>query len=344
MQTMSIRMILRKALEFNFDTFPISKRALNLFLNANQTKQELVKKIEDGLQQEKNYEDFEKEIIGFIFNDLAQINSKNVNDFVYYFQGLMNYSFSDTIFILNKFGVFNLNHLNKISFEVVENVIETIKNFNIDKSDINKLRDPQKNPIIMAKLFYNHLKETHPQELTTLKNGNELKYMDLMELFSDDKNQKIIERICNGIGISPKELKTYNLKHQIINNRIIKKYNLQNYSQLLKILEYKEILLNLAKEIYFNIFSEIIRHLGRILEAYIKISDDKSLFLKGLERIFGTTSTEGWVSVKIEELMIERMLRRQKELSKILNAQNNLFLVNGFILARLTDKSLTLQF
>jgi len=340
MQTMSIRMILRKALEFNFDTFPISKRALNLFLNANQTKQELVNKIENGLQQEKNYEDFEKEIIGFIFNDLAQINSKNVNDFVYYFQCLMNYSFSDTIFILNKFGVFNLNHLNKISIEVVENVIETMKNFNIDKSDINKLRDPQKNPIIMAKLFYNHLKETHPQGLTALKNGNELKYMDLMELFSDDKNQKIIERICNGIGTSPKELKTYNLKHQIINNRIIKKYNLQNYSQLLKILEYKEILLNLAKEIYFNIFSEIIRHLGRILEAYIKISDDKSLFLKGLERIFGTTSTEGWVSVKIEELMIERMLRRQKELSKIFNAQNNPFLVNGFILARLTDKSL----
>ena len=165
----------------------------------------------------------------------------------------MNHSFSDTIFLLNKYGIFNLNHLNKISSKVVETITETMKNFNIDKSDINRLRDPQKNPIILAKIYYNHLKESHTQGLTSSENGNELKYMDLMELFSDDKNQNILERICNGINISPKELKTYNLKHQIINNRIIKKYNLQNYSQLLKILEYKEIITNLAKEIYFNI-------------------------------------------------------------------------------------------
>jgi len=340
MQTMSIRMILRRALEYNFDIFPISIRALNLFLLGNQTKQELIKKIGDALQKEINYEEFENDIIRFIFNDLANMNNKKINDFTYYLQSLLNISFSDAVFLLNKYGIFNLNHLNKISSEIVEGINETMKNFNINRSDINRLRDPQKNPIILAKLIYNDLKKNRVQRIKSSEDVASSKFMNLKELFSYERNQKDLDLICNEIGISPKELKTYNLKDQIIKKKIMKKYNLQNYSKLLKILEYNEVLTNIAKEIYYNLFSDILRHLGRILETYIKISDDKALFLLGYRKIFGTTSTEKWISVKIEELMIERMLRRQQELSSVFNAQNNPFLVNGFILARLTDKSL----
>lgn len=341
MQTMSIRMILRKALEHNYDNFPISMRGIHYYLNANQTKLQIINTIENGLEQEKNYEVFEEEILKFIKEDLGEKIKKNVNEFVYYLQNLINYSFSDTIFLLKKYGVYNLNHLNNVTAEMIEKIQETMKNFNITKFDIIKLRDPQKNPIVLAKNCFNKLKKGTVKNPIIPRNQDEPSFIDLKQAMSQEEFKGDIEKVCKETGVTLKELKTYFLKAQLIDKRIIQPNNLQDYSQLLLILNFHDIFENLSKEIYFSIFSEILRHLGRILETYIKLSDDKALFLLGLRKIFTTTSTEGWVEVKIEELMIERLIKRQKELSTIFNALNDTFLVNGFILSRLTDRGLS---
>ena len=340
MQTMSIRMILRRALEHNFDIFPISMRGLQLFLNANQTKLQIIQTIEEGLQQEKNYESFEQELINFIKEGLAERIKEPVNDFVYYLQNLLNYSFSDTIFLLKRYGVNNLTHLNRITGEMIQKITEAMKNFNITKFDLITLRDPQKNPIFLAKNGFNKLKKGFSEFQSPRLNTEEMKFVDLKEACILEEYKKDIEKVCEDIGITFNELKMYLLKAQIIDQKILNPNKLHDYSQLLLILNYEEILLNLARDVYFSIFSEILRQLGRILETYVKISDDKALFLLGLRKIFSTTGTEEWIVVKIEELMIERLLRRQDELSIVFNAANNAFLVNGFILARLTDKSL----
>jgi hypothetical protein len=60
-----------------------------------------------------------------------------------------------------------------------------------------------------------------------------------------------------------------------------------------------------------------------------------------LKKIFGTTESEEWVRIKLEELIIERLYKRQEELVVVLNATNQPFLVNGFILARLIESSLS---
>ena len=91
----------------------------------------------------------------------------------------------------------------------------------------------------------------------------------------------------------------------------------------------------LVKDIFFYILSKILRQLSRIIELYLKISNDKTLFLLALRKIFGTTDSEDWVKVKLEELIIEKLNKRQEELVIVFNADNQPLLVNGFILARL---------
>jgi hypothetical protein len=73
---------------------------------------------------------------------------------------------------------------------------------------------------------------------------------------------------------------------------------------------------------------------------YSKVSNDRSLLLLALRKIDGTMDSEEWVRIKLEELIIQRLNKRQEELVIVLNASNQPFLVNGFILARLTENSL----
>ncbi|MFW9949827.1 MAG: hypothetical protein ACFFKA_06865 [Candidatus Thorarchaeota archaeon] len=73
---------------------------------------------------------------------------------------------------------------------------------------------------------------------------------------------------------------------------------------------------------------------------YSKVSNDKTLFLTALKGIESENYKEDWSSIKLEELCIDRLLKRQEELVIVLDANNQVFLVNGFILSRLTNNSL----
>ena len=73
---------------------------------------------------------------------------------------------------------------------------------------------------------------------------------------------------------------------------------------------------------------------------FLKVTNDKAIYLLALQKMFGTTESEEWVRIKLEELIIQRLIKRQEELVVVFNAMNQPFLVNGFIYARLTDISL----
>ncbi|MFW9895380.1 MAG: hypothetical protein ACFFD7_06220, partial [Candidatus Thorarchaeota archaeon] len=132
----------------------------------------------------------------------------------------------------------------------------------------------------------------------------------------------------------------FKTKKQIIDKVFINELKLMNYSHILFVLEFDDIINEIAKDIFFYILSKILRQLSRVIELFSKVSNDRSLYLLALKKIFVTTESEDWVRIKLEELIISRILKRQEELVIVLNALNQPFLVNGFILARLVEKSL----
>jgi len=129
-------------------------------------------------------------------------------------------------------------------------------------------------------------------------------------------------------------------KKQVIDKVFLGELKLKNCSQILLVLDFEEIINEIVKDIFFYILSKILRQLSRIIELYSKVSNDRSLYLLAIKKIVGTTESEEWVRIKLEELIIERIKKRQEELVVVLNASNQPFLVNGFILARLIESSL----
>ena len=282
-EAMPVRMIKKNVLDYNIERFPVSILGLIAFNEANDIKKNIIKKIEEALREKINYDQFESKILQYLKFELVKKLRENPNDFIYYLQCLNECSFDEIIYMLNKYGVYNILYLLNIDEELTNKVKRSMIRYNIKKLDIASLTDQQKK---------------------------------LVEIKDHARKKKIIDQV------------------------FLNELKLNNYSHLLFVLEFDEIISRITKDIFFYILSKILRQLSRIIELYSKVSNDRSLYLLALKKIFGTNDSEEWVRIKLEELIIERLNKRQEELVIVLNAPNQPFLVNGFILARLLEISL----
>ena len=301
LEIIPLKKIKRKVFEYYFNCFPISVPGLKIFLESNDLKKQLINKIEVALNEKIQYEQFEKNMLNFLKEKVINKLKTNPNDFIYFLQNLNESSFSETIYLLNKHGVYNILELMNLNEDVAKKLKQYMIRYNIDKYEIMALKDPNKN-------------------------------LELLE--------KISKFDSNVPSQKEQELIKFTRKKELIDKVLLDELKLRDYSQVLLLLNFEDILDKLVKQIFFYVFSKVFRPLGRIIELYSKVSNNKALFLLALKKMYGTTDSEEWVFIKLEELLIKRIIKMQEELVVVLNSRNQPFLINGFIYARLTDSSL----
>jgi len=339
-QAMPVRMIKRKIIDYNFDLFPISIPGLQTFQEANILKKDLIKKVEAALSEKTNYEEFEKSQMSFLKSELIERLRTNPNDFLYFLECLNDSSFKEIIFMLNKYGVYNILQILNVDEEMVVKVKENMVRYNIDKFDIMNLSDSKKNLLVILK---NEIcKLNFPELNAVVEDCEDLTEFDIVTILNQDKADltdfwKTIEERS---GRPMMEFREFVRKKGAIDKIFLQNLGLNSYSQILTVLNFEDIINNIVKDTFYYLFSKILRQLSRIIELYLKVTNDKALFLVALKKMYGTTETEKWVWIKLEELLIERLINRQKELVVVFNAANQPFLVNGFMYARLTDTTL----
>ncbi len=339
-QTMSIRMIKKRIMEYELNKFPISISGLKTFIEGNNLKKETIKSIENAFKEDLNYDEFEKIILSELKIALIKQLKKNPNDFIYFLQSLNESSFEDAIFLLNKRGIKDTLHLMNVDYELAENVQKSMIRYNIKKQDLILLNDNQKNLINVAKKALCSMKFPYLEKFITkvadnvefdlfkILYRNETEYIELWDIL-EDKTE-----------ININDLREFVRKKQTVDKIFFQGLNLSNYSQILLLLDYDEIISNIVTDLFYNLLSKILRQLSRIIELYGIISNDKAIYSRALMVVTENKGFEDWVQVKLEELSIERTMKRQKELVVVFNAVNQVFLINGFILSRLKIKSL----
>ena len=339
-QTMSVRMIKRSILEYELNKYPISISGLNRYIEGNNLKRETIKYISNALEDNLNYEQFEEKILSDLKYEIVKQLKTNPNDFVYFLQSLYESSFEDVIFLLNKRGIKDTLHLINIDYELAENVKKNMIRYNIKKEDLILLNDNKKNLIHLAKKALCSLKFPYLEKYMT-KIGD-LKEFDLFKILyrNEVEFDELWDILEKKTGFSINNLREFVRKKQIIDNKFFQELKLSNYSQIILLINYDEIFNNLVTDLFYNILAKILRQLSRIIELYGIISNDKAIFSPALKRADLKKDEEEWGQIKLEELSIKRLMKRQKELVVVFNAINQVFLVNGFILSRLTNKSL----
>ncbi|TFF98861.1 MAG: hypothetical protein EU547_00180 [Promethearchaeota archaeon] len=334
MEAMPVRMLKKRIIEYKKNEFPVSIPGLESFKKANELKKKLLKKIENGLGKEIKYQNFEEEILLFLKKEIIEQLKTNPNDFIYFLQNLSEESFNELMYTLNKYGINNILNLIGTDENLTSSVKENMIRYNIEKYDIMQLNDQKKNPLVLAQ------KELNTFNFSTIHQTDSGLSLEILLNKERKDFENIWKTIEERINYSYFELKDLMRKKQVINDIFLDKLNLSNYSEILFLLNFENVLGDLVRDIFLYQLSKILRQLGRILESYLKISNEKALYLLALKKISGTTESEEWVKIKIEELVIKRIIERQKELVEIFNAENKPFLINGFILARLTETSL----
>ncbi|MCP4762543.1 MAG: hypothetical protein GY870_12250, partial [archaeon] len=334
MEAMPMRMLLKQILNHLFNIFPISQRGLDSFLEAIKFKQVINNKFLEANNKTTNYESFETEILSILKEKMKEISiNKSSNELIYFIQSLTGKGFHEVIEMFNRFGITDIPEFTNQFKTDLKKFFQILKMYGINKMDIKRLSrgNVKNNPLTLAESALQDIKKELP----------ELKHRTLQDLIENPEmgDEVIFKDISKKINVKFEDLKKYFRKKQLIENKIIPVVNAPNYNTLILLIEYEENLENIVREIYFLLFSKITRQISRILESYIKIKEDKSIFLLGMRKISSTT--EDWVAVKIEELIIQRILERQSELAMIFNAERDPFLVNGFMISRFNDQKLS---
>jgi hypothetical protein len=337
---MPVRMLKRRIVDYNFDRFPISIPGLKSFEEANRFKREIIQKIEQSLDEKINYEQFEAEIFSFIKVELIKRFKSNPNDLIYFLQNLNENDFQDIIYMLNTYGVNNILEILNVDDDLVKNVKQNMVRYNISDYDFKSIIDRKKNLTALAKEVICKLDFPFLEKI--IDRCEDLSEFNLQEILYQEKDEfqelwKILEeRTGHSIG----EIREFTRKKEAIEKFFFQNLNLKSASQVLLILNFEDIMNNIVKDIFYYIFTKILRQLSRVIELYLKISNEKGLILLALKKISGTTESENWVRIKLEELIIERIMKRQNELVVVFNALTDPFLINGFIYARFIDCSL----
>jgi len=227
-----------------------------------------------------------------------------------------------------------------VDYELAENVQKSMIRYNIKKQDLILLNDNQKNLINVAKKALCSMKFLYLEKFIT-KVGDNVEF-DLLKILyrNETEYNELWDILERKTGIAINDLREFVRKKQTVDKIFFQGLNLSNYSQLILLLNYDDILSNIVTDLFYNILSKILRQLSRIIEMYGILSNDKAIYSRALMAVTENKGFEDWVQVKLEELSIKRTMKRQKELVVVFNAVNQVFLINGFILSRLKIKSL----
>ena len=334
-QAMPIRMIKKKIIVHETERLPISIKALKSFIEGNKTKKVLIELINESFEQELDYEQFESKIFNYIKERFLEQLMKDPNDLIYFLQSLSESGFEDIIYSINQLGIHDILNIMHLNTEIYEKSLSYLIRYNIQKQDILAL---QKEDNIYQKTI-KLLCDLKSPFLQKISNSQDFDLVKL--LFKEDPQSKTLwSLIEERIGVNINDLREFMRKKQIIDKIFFQELKLNNYDQIILLVDFEEILNKLVKDIFLFILTKILRQYSRIIEIYDKITNDKGLFLLALKKIDGTLESEEWIKIKFEELIIKRIMNRQEELTVVLNAQNQVFLVNGFILALLLNRSL----
>jgi len=339
-QAMPVRMIKRKIMEHESEKFPVSINALRIFLEGNMIKEKLVEMIDESLTEIIDYDSFENKILSFLKSKLFTQLKNSPNDFIYLLQSLKESSFDEIIFLLNMRGIDDILKIVNIDEEIIEKVKMNMVRYNIHEQDLLLLNDPEKNLLYQTNKLLCDLKYPFLHDIIgSIDNLSDVNIINLIY-----RNEIVLQKLWSifeeRLGFTINDLREFVRKKQIVEKVFFHDLNLSNYSQIILLLNFDEFFTNLVKDIYLHILSKILRQYSRIIELFDKVTNDKGLYLLALTKIEGTLESEEWVNIKFEELIINRIMKRQEELVIVFNASNQVFLVNGFILSLLLNKSL----
>ncbi|MHA1776853.1 MAG: hypothetical protein DRO88_10115 [Promethearchaeia archaeon] len=324
--------ILTDILKFQKANLPDTKEELYQYLIGLRFRIAFFKKLQQANSTKIKFERLEKTLIEWIIQQLKEKAVNNIDNFRIFLEKILEFNPTQLKSLFSQYGFNDYRFFGEIQTINVQEFLQAASLNQLTKEDFLQFNK------------YVEILDKIQKLVDEIHQKNQLKGTKSITKIlqeNDEFELGILQQACDFINIDLNYLKSIFLKKLIISSSIQPKFPLsgeiENYALLFDI---DHINYQIAEDVFFNLFSNIIIQIARIYETYVKVKKDKSIILLGLKRIFDSTEEEDWIRVKIEELIIQRLMHRQEELTFIFDAQNDCFFVNAFILARFFDSTL----
>ncbi|MHA1379370.1 MAG: hypothetical protein ACTSRG_13400 [Candidatus Helarchaeota archaeon] len=311
---------------------PFSENTLNSYISSNELKLEIIKIIKNACANEIDFLEFENSIINSINEKVHNVASKGSDFFTNFISNLLNLSLDEVMEFFNRHDITNVtNFCQALSLDIGD-IDEKLELSSLDDSDLFRLGS--QGPLAQARKTLERLKSEGVVPAQFFEFTIPDFYTDKAQI-----NKKILAEICKVVKTSPEALIELIEKEKTLKEKVLKDSDIQDLEQIRLSLKMDEILKDISRDILYSILTNFLCSISRILELFEKIKKDKEIFLIAINRTLETKSSEEWVKVKIEELIIDKIMDRQREIQDFIENIDPLF-INGLIWARLNDKTI----
>ncbi|NVM04421.1 MAG: hypothetical protein HWN67_19010 [Candidatus Helarchaeota archaeon] len=331
MQSVILRRLESDIIKFLSDKIPFSEKALSSYLESGELKLKIIELIKGSCLNDRFYEEIESSMLNLLNGELHKQALRGSNSFLNFMSNLLEISLDEVMRFLDLHEIKNVtNFCQALSLEIGE-IEEKLESKLISDSDLFRLGT--RGSLVQAQKTLETLKveERIPETLYDLT--LEDLYAGKTPIFD-----KLLDEICKRVKISPESLKSLIEKNKML-KQIIKDTDIRDIEQIRLSLKMDNILKEISRDIFYTLITNFLRSISRVVEQYQKIKKDKEIFLIALNRIFDLKSSENWIKVKVEDLIIKKIMDRQKEILDLVENKDPFF-INGFIWARLSDKTI----
>ncbi|MHA1796809.1 MAG: hypothetical protein ACTSVY_00035 [Candidatus Helarchaeota archaeon] len=319
--------ILKKILE----KLPFSKIGLDAKKAALELKHEIISYIKEIYKEDKNLMEVEEEICKKIKFDLLKQALVGPQFFLNFLSEYLDIPFNDVLEYLKEYQINSVPAFCQALSIPIKPIKEKLHQLNIGDRELSQLSET--GALIKAKTFFQNYKAQTQSEYVT--------GLTIEQLFeeSNNTNNHIIEKIEDAVKVSRTRIKQLLEFEKKLNKEILTPFEFNGVSQLRLTLSLEKVLDKLEKDLFYSNFKNFLHFFSRIIELYQKIKKDKEIFLMAFKRISDLKNSEKWIRVKLEDLIIEKIMKRQNEIQELSLKYDPLY-INSLIYARLTDESL----
>ncbi|MHA1144106.1 MAG: hypothetical protein ACTSRW_05155 [Candidatus Helarchaeota archaeon] len=330
-QKVTFRRIENELMNKIIESFPFSQKGQKASIDALHLKLKIIDEFKKHVSTPRSFRNLEKDISKLVRFEIYKQALESPQSFVDFFSRLLDLPFNDVMEFFRKVRISNIPAFCQMLAVPVQIISKKLSEMNIRDMDLTRLSE--KGGLNIARQKFEEKKSQRHEAIISMsfeefvKTGEQ--YPDLRQ-FSRE--------FLSEITLSLRDLQDLLEKEKILKNEILIPFQVVNVDNLRLALSSIPILTNLEKEIFYHVLKNILRHISRLIEQYEKLKKDKEIFLLALKKIPQLTESENWIQVKLEDLIIKKIMARQKEFHDLFRF-NNSHLINGFLWARLSNSS-----
>ncbi|NHI91805.1 MAG: hypothetical protein EAX96_04830 [Candidatus Lokiarchaeota archaeon] len=318
--------ILKKLIE----NLPFSKMGLQAKKAAIELKLDIVNYVKDVYNEQKTIDEIENEINEKIKASLIKQALEGPQLFLNFLSEYLSMTFDEVVDFLKNFQVNSVPAFCQALSVPVEPIKNKLFELHIGDRELSQLSET--GALMKVKTYFQNYKARGESEFIT--------GLTIYQLYENQSvNIDYIKgKIEEEIKVSSARIKELLEIEKQLNSEILIPYELEGVNQLRLILNLQSILTEIEKELFYSNFKNFLLFYSRIVELYQKIKKDKEIFLMAFKRISDLKSTEKWIEVKLEDLIIEKIMKRQSEIQELSLKYDPLY-INCLIYARLANES-----